>query len=419
MDVSVEIVDYDPLWPATFSQLRDRIGAVLGPLAIRIEHIGSTAVPGSAAKPIIDLDVVIDSWTDLPAVISSLRPLGYDQRDTKWDTRRDTMRTPRNRTGENTVVAPHGSRRPCRNSGDGFGSPGYRPGMTDAITAKLVRRFGPGAAEWTAGLSASVASLARQWRLDVGEPFDGGALSVVIRVTGADGRPAVLKLSPDAASLAEQAGMLHLFEPSGRVPAVLADAPGALLLEAVQPGTAMDDVPQQPTPAQFAELLADLHAVDPPPGVALRDVRVLADEFVRGGMGQLTEPTVAARLHRSDFERALEELDTLSATPSPTVLLHGDLHLGNVLDGGPRGLVAIDPMACVGDRCWDAVDYVLDGADRRDGIEYRLHALSTEARLDAERLYAWCRVVAAATAIQALRHGGQERVVDELLALAR
>jgi hypothetical protein len=54
-----------------------------------------------------------------------------------------------------------------------------------------------------------------------------------------------------------------------------------------------------------------------------------------------------------------------------------------------------------------------------DGIEYRLHALSTEAHLDAERLYARCRVVAAATAIHALRHGGQERVVDELLALAR
>jgi streptomycin 6-kinase len=38
----------------------------------------------------------------------------------------------------------------------------------------------------------------------------------------------------------------------------------------------------------------------------------------------------------------------LSATPWPTALLHGDLHLGNVLDGGPRG---IDPKASVGDRC--------------------------------------------------------------------
>ncbi|HEX4720903.1 MAG TPA: aminoglycoside phosphotransferase family protein [Pseudonocardiaceae bacterium] len=288
--------------------------------------------------------------------------------------------------------------------------------MTDAITAKLVRRFGPSAAEWTAGLPALVGGCARRWRLDVGEPFDSGALSVVIRATMADGRPAVLKLSPDAPSLVAQARMLRLFEPSGRVPAVLADAPGALLLEAVQPGTEMDAGPQRPTPAEFAGLLADLHAVDPPPGADLADVRQLAEQFVRDAMGRLAEPAVAARLYRSDFERALDELDALSAGPAPTVLLHGDLHLGNVLDGGSRGMVAIDPMARLGDPCWDAVDYVLDGAGRPDDVEYRLHALATEARLDAGRLRAWCRVAAAATAIQALR---QERVVDELLTLAR
>lgn len=78
MTVPVEIVDYDPQWPATFCQLRDRIAAVLGPLAIRIEHVGSTAVPGLAAKPIIDLDVVIGSRINLPAVISRLGALGYD-----------------------------------------------------------------------------------------------------------------------------------------------------------------------------------------------------------------------------------------------------------------------------------------------------------------------------------------------------
>ena len=41
----IVIVDYDPRWPAIFGQLRDRIAAALGPLAIRIEHVGSTAVP--------------------------------------------------------------------------------------------------------------------------------------------------------------------------------------------------------------------------------------------------------------------------------------------------------------------------------------------------------------------------------------
>src|SRR5215472_10924802 len=73
----VHIADYDPQWPATFEQLRGPIAAALGALALRIEHVGSTAVPGLAGKPIIDLDVVIGSPADLPAVIAKLRPLGY------------------------------------------------------------------------------------------------------------------------------------------------------------------------------------------------------------------------------------------------------------------------------------------------------------------------------------------------------
>ncbi len=51
----IVIVDYDPGWPARFEAERGRIERALGALALRIEHIGSTAVPGPAAKSIIDL----------------------------------------------------------------------------------------------------------------------------------------------------------------------------------------------------------------------------------------------------------------------------------------------------------------------------------------------------------------------------
>lgn len=73
----IEIVDYDPNWPATFAALRDRIGGALPGLARRVEHVGSTAVPGLAGKPIVDLTVVLDTLDDLPAVIDQLAPLGY------------------------------------------------------------------------------------------------------------------------------------------------------------------------------------------------------------------------------------------------------------------------------------------------------------------------------------------------------
>jgi GrpB-like predicted nucleotidyltransferase (UPF0157 family) len=73
----IEIVDYDPGWPAVFTGLRDGIAEALGGLARRIEHVGSTAVPGLAAKPVVDLTVVIDDRDHLPAVIGRLDALGY------------------------------------------------------------------------------------------------------------------------------------------------------------------------------------------------------------------------------------------------------------------------------------------------------------------------------------------------------
>lgn len=73
------VVDYDPEWPATFAWLRDRAEAALRGLAHTIEHIGSTSVPGLAAKPVIDL-VVIVAPTDVPEAIARLVSIGYEHR---------------------------------------------------------------------------------------------------------------------------------------------------------------------------------------------------------------------------------------------------------------------------------------------------------------------------------------------------
>jgi GrpB-like predicted nucleotidyltransferase (UPF0157 family) len=76
----VIVLDYDPNWPGLFHSLRKRIADALGDLAAAIEHIGSTAVPDLAAKPIIDIDVLLASETMLPAAIERLASLGYIHR---------------------------------------------------------------------------------------------------------------------------------------------------------------------------------------------------------------------------------------------------------------------------------------------------------------------------------------------------
>jgi streptomycin 6-kinase len=109
--------------------------------------------------------------------------------------------------------------------------------------------------------------VATEWDLELGEPVaDQGASSVTLHCEWPGGVAAVLKLSPDHALTAEQVAMLRLFGSSGRVPAVLAAAPdaGAVVLEAIVPGTRAGEMADAPKPAQWAELFAALHKVDPP-----------------------------------------------------------------------------------------------------------------------------------------------------------
>jgi GrpB-like predicted nucleotidyltransferase (UPF0157 family) len=77
MPEPVVISDYDPLWPEQFEQIRATIAAVLGDVAVAIEHVGSTAVPGLAAKPIIDINVAVASDVDIPKAIQLLSSIGY------------------------------------------------------------------------------------------------------------------------------------------------------------------------------------------------------------------------------------------------------------------------------------------------------------------------------------------------------
>ena len=73
----VTVMPYDPQWPQDFAAIRRELSEALGPLAVAIEHVGSTAVPGLSAKPIIDIDVVMESYALFPQVVEALAKIGY------------------------------------------------------------------------------------------------------------------------------------------------------------------------------------------------------------------------------------------------------------------------------------------------------------------------------------------------------
>ncbi len=243
---------------------------------------------------------------------------------------------------------------------------------------------------------------------------------MALRCIRSDGSPAVLKLSPDLPVVAEQVAMLTAFGASGRVPVVLAAdvEAGVVLLELIEPGTRADELTPQPSVREWAGLLQALHMAAVPPGVR-RDLHDQCEGFFTRIGRRVSDPEIGRMVGPADVERGFSRCQALVASQTTRVLLHGDLHLGNVLDGGgSRGLVAIDPRACVGDPCFDAVDYLLDGAGL-DGVDARSAALAAASGLDAGRLFAWCRAVAPIVAIIYLGRPGRERAIPELLTLAR
>ena len=74
----VVVVSYDPCWLTLFEGERARIERAIGPWVEEIEHIGSTAVPGLAAKPVIEIIVGVGSLEDSPAIVGHLEAIGYE-----------------------------------------------------------------------------------------------------------------------------------------------------------------------------------------------------------------------------------------------------------------------------------------------------------------------------------------------------
>ena len=91
----ITIVDYNVDWPKEFEAHAKIIGDALGRFVLRIEHIGSTSVPGLAAKPIIDILVVVPDSSDESAYLTELESAGYvlRVREPDWNEHR-MFRTP-------------------------------------------------------------------------------------------------------------------------------------------------------------------------------------------------------------------------------------------------------------------------------------------------------------------------------------
>ncbi len=254
----------------------------------------------------------------------------------------------------------------------------------------------PGGRDWLERLPTLVAECAEQWSLALEEPFHCAHVSYVAGARLPDGRPAVLKVNfPEPESEHEAAALAH-WGGEGAVRLYAEDAARrALLVERCEPGTRLWERRGGEEEANriAAEVLRRLWR--PPP--AGHRFRLLGDE---AAWWSEELPERWERLGRPYERRLLDEaVDFLrQARPDQgeAVLLHQDLHGGNVLAAVREPWLAVDPKPLVGERAFDTASLLRDrrwelrndpAAPAR--VRRRVDALAADLELDRERLRGW------------------------------
>src|SRR5438046_6744300 len=134
------------------------------------------------------------------------------------------------------------------------------PRIDDGVRRRLTARFGAEVEAWFDELPDVLSALAERWQVEWGSFLPRGSMSVVIRCRLPDSCAAVLKVSPDRARLANEAAALDRWT-TVHTPSVLAvdESVGALMIEAIEPGTALDQSQTYPALESVAELMTSLH----------------------------------------------------------------------------------------------------------------------------------------------------------------
>lgn len=277
------------------------------------------------------------------------------------------------------------------------------PRIDDEVRRRLTARFGDEIGPWFDELPAALSVLAERWQVDFDSFIQRGSMSVVIRCRLSSGRPAVLKIGPDRTRVANEGAALERWTTTHTASVLAVDeSAGALLIEAIEPGTPLIDSPTYPDLASVAELLTSLHTT----GIPDPSYPPLSDRveylFNAGTRPYERRPDLADVVAPELYERGRQLATRLVERVSPTALLHGDLTPNNILDGGnERGLVAIDPAPCLGDDlAFDAVDLLLWQASDIDMIAGRGDQLAPAIGVEASRLLDWCTAFAAMVALE-------------------
>lgn len=262
------------------------------------------------------------------------------------------------------------------------------PLVDEGARGRLTSRYGESVETWLEEAPYVLARLGRRWGLRFTGAVPHGSTSLVVRCRTANDREAILKLAPDTSRLRREADAFAIWA-GPHVPEVYAadGSLGALLLEAIHPGTMMCESARYPPIGHIAALINALHAVQSPalPPLALR----IDQLYASWDRHRRLYPELVDLVPQGLYDRGRRLAARLAGDPSRAVVLHGDLTPVNVLDGGERGLVAIDPTPCIGDPAYDTLDMLAWQASDLATIEARADALASGTGFAADRILDW------------------------------
>lgn len=293
--------------------------------------------------------------------------------------------------------------------------------VPEELVRNVTESRGAEGAEWADRLPAVVADCGRRWSLEVGPPFPELSQNYVAHALRADGTAAVLKLSfPENLEFRTEAHALRLFDERGIARLLELDLErGAMLLERLEPGVPLETVEDD---EEAMSIAADVLRRLWRPAPADHPFPLVSD-WARGlvrlrrHFGGETGPLPAALVEEA--EALFAELIPSQAEP---VLLHGDLHHGNILAARRRPWLAIDPKGVVGEPAYDtgALLYnpteLLEASRPGKVLERRIDQLAGGLDLDGARVRGWGLSRAVLAAYWGWEDSGQ--VWEEALAFA-
>lgn len=262
--------------------------------------------------------------------------------------------------------------------------------------------LGPAWSDWLDRLGGLTSATLEEWELTEDGPVRWGTCSLVLPVRTRAGAPAALKIGfPDDESAHEHLALQHWGDVA--VDLLRADPRRRLLLlERLDP-TDLSDLWDLEACEVVAGLYGELHVPAPP---QLWSLAVRTSRWVDA----LAALPRDAPLPRRLVEQATSLGRDLAADErTDGTMVHTDLHYANVLAGGRRPWVVIDPKPLSGDphfepapMLWNRWDDVVAGGSVRDAVRRRFHTLVDTARLDEDRARAWVVVRMVVNAMEEL-----------------